>query len=99
MNLVRVWPHTHARIDQALVDDLGADALVIVVRMPGDVGRPVGGRPRRLEAATDGFRNHVWAAREPSVFGDRLDDLLLVRGLLETIPPSAARLIGAIGVH
>ena len=45
LDVVRIGPHMHARIDQALVDDLGANALVVIVGVPGNVGRPIGRRP------------------------------------------------------
>src|SRR5215475_65220 len=97
-DLLGVGPHPHARIDALLRDDLGAHALVVVVGMPGDVGGAVRRRPRRLETAADGLRDHVRPPREPAVLGDRLDDLLLVGDLLETVAPGATRLVGAVGV-
>ena len=45
LDVVRIGPHMHARIDQALVDDLGANALVVIVGVPGNVGWPKGRRP------------------------------------------------------
>ena len=98
LDLVGIGPHPHARIDQLLRDDLGAHALVVEVGVPRDVGGPVGRRPCRLEAAADGFRNHVGSAREPAVLGDRLDDLLLVGHLLEPVAAGAPGLVGAVGV-
>ena len=66
--------------------------------MPGNIGGAVRRGPRRLESAADGFRDHVRPAREPGVFGDRLDDLLLVEHFLEAVTPRPLRLVGAVGI-
>ena len=71
---------------------------LVVVLVPRDVGRPVRRGPRRLERAADRLRDHVGAAREPGVLGERLDDLLLVGDLLEAVASGAAGLVGAVGV-
>ncbi len=99
LHVVRVGPHPHARIELILRDDLGLHPLVVEVGMPRDVGGPVGRGPRCLEGAPHGFRDHVAPAREPGVFGDRLDHLLLVEHLLEAVAPGAPRLVGAVGVE
>jgi hypothetical protein len=90
---IGIGPHPHAGIDQVLRNDLGAYAFVVVIGMPGDVGRTIGRGPRRLETAADSFRNHIRPARKPAVLGDRLDDLFLIGDLLETIAPGAPRLV------
>ena len=98
LDLIRIGSHPHARIDQLLRDDLGADALVVVIGMPGNVGGAVGRRPCRLEAAANGLRDHVRSSRQPGVLGDRLDDLLLVGDLLEAVTSGTPGLVGAVGI-
>ena len=99
LELRRIGPHAHARIDFLLRDDFGANALVVEVRMPRRVGRAIGRRPGRLERAAHGLWDHVRAAREPGVLGERRDQLLLVGDLLEAVAPGAAGLVGAIAVE
>ena len=97
-DLVRVRAHPHARVELLLRDDVGAHPIVVVVGMPGDVGGAERRRPRRLEGAAHGFRDHVGPARQPREFRDRLGELFLVGDLLEAVAAGAARLVGAVGV-
>ena len=99
IHLGRVRPHAHARIELLVWDHLGAHALVVVVRVPGRIRRPEGRGPCRLEGAAHRFGNHVRPPREPCVLGHRLDDLLLVRDLLEAVASRASRLVCAVAVE
>jgi len=99
LDLGGVGPYAHARIDFVLGDDLGVGLLVVEVGVPGDVARALRRRPRRLEAAAHGLRDHIGPPREPGVLGHRLHDLLLVGDLLEAVAARAAALVGAVAVE
>jgi hypothetical protein len=99
LDLGGIGPDAHAGVDFFLRDDLRADLLIIEIRMPRGVSRPVGRRPRCLERAAYRLGNHVRVPGEPGIFGDRLNDLLLVGDLFETISAGAPGLIGTVAVE
>src|SRR4029453_1964779 len=92
----RIGPYAHARVNFVVADDLGAHRLVNEIGMPGSIGRTVWWSPSGFKSAAHGFRNHVGAARQPSVLSKRLDDLLLIGHFFEAVASRAARRIRAI---
>ena len=97
-NLHRIGPHAHARVNLVMRNDFGLHPLVVEIRMPRRIGRAIGRRPRGLKGAAYGFRDHVGAACQPTVFGQRRNQLFLIGYLFKTIAPGAPRLIGAITI-
>ena len=85
LNLRGIGPHAHACVEVALLNDLGAGALVGVVGVPIQIRRAMGWRPSGFESVAHCFWNHGCAACHPRVFGEWLHHLVLVGNFFKIV--------------